>query len=140
MKFRRFPLRQVGLALVIAGTTAACAGPMMTMMGDNVEADGPPPPAIEGAPTIEVHATELEFEPDIIVLSPGEPLNIRLINEGAIFHDFAVPDLGFRLGAESGQATVGGLGSVPPGEYGFLCTVPGHAAGGMVGTLIVGEG
>lgn len=47
-------------------------------------------------------------------------------------------------GATSGSVAAGGsvtftFTAPAPGDYQFVCTIPGHAAGGMVGTLRVGE-
>lgn len=141
-------LGAVLIAAGLFGMTAASGGdgwwpgggPMMWMMsptgaGQDVAA----PPPIAGAPTISVRATELRFEPDRLVISTGEPVNIRLINDGVAYHDLSIPELGFRLGAQPGQEATGGVTASAPGEYEFRCTVPGHAAGGMVGTLIVTE-
>lgn len=100
----------------------------------------PAPPPIVGAETVEIRAIELSFHPDRIVVAAGESVNIRLINDGVVFHDLSIPELGFRLGVEPGQEVTGGLSVPPPGEYGFRCTVPGHADGGMIGALVVEEG
>jgi plastocyanin len=141
-------LGTVLVALGLLGMTAASGGdgwwpgggPMMWMMSPTgADEDVPAHPPIAEAPTITVRSTEFKFDPDKIVMTSGESVNIRLINEGGVFHDLSVPDLGFRLKAQQGQETTGGLDVPAAGEYHFQCTVPGHAAGGMVGTLVVEE-
>lgn len=89
------------------------------------------------APTIEVEASEFGFRPDRVEIRAGEAVNLRLTNTGNLPHDLSVPDLGFRLVANAGETATGRLEVDQPGEYQFLCTVPGHAQAGMVGTLVV---
>jgi plastocyanin len=68
---------------------------------------------------------------------PG-PATFDMPNQSPIQHDIAI------TGPVSGKGPVVGKGGVSsfqvtlkPGSYTFLCTVPGHAAGGMKGTLVV---
>ena len=67
----------------------------------------------------------------------GEQVNLALDNAGQVFHDLAIEGLDVRLAADPGTIATGGLQVDQPGEYGFICTVPGHAAAGMRGTLNV---
>ena len=108
------------------------------MMGAPTQGhDEPAPDPISGAETVDVAAFDFGFEPSRIVVQAGEPVNIRLTNEGSLFHDLTIPELGFHLNARPGESVVGGLANLEPGEYGLLCTVPGHAEMGMVGVLVV---
>jgi mono/diheme cytochrome c family protein len=73
--------------------------------------------------------------------STAGALEIAMLNDAAVSHDIALTD---KSGKELGKgATVGKGGTsdfkvtVKPGTYTFLCTVPGHADGGMKGTLTV---
>jgi mono/diheme cytochrome c family protein len=66
------------------------------------------------------------------------PVTISMPNQAPIQHDIAV------TGPVNGKGPVVGKGatssfkvSLKPGTYTFLCTVPGHAAAGMKGTLTV---
>lgn len=66
------------------------------------------------------------------------PITIEMPNQAPIQHDIAIQ------GPVNGKgATVGTGGTssfrvtLKPGTYTFLCTVPGHAEGGMKGTLTV---
>jgi plastocyanin len=55
-------------------------------------------------------------------------------------HTFAIQDPkydGFLLGTDAGQRHSGKI-DLPAGTYTFYCTVPGHEAAGMKGTLTVG--
>jgi mono/diheme cytochrome c family protein len=68
---------------------------------------------------------------------PGK-VTIAMPNQAPIQHDIAIE------GPVKGKGPVVGKGgtssftvSLKPGNYQFLCTVPGHAQGGMKGTLTV---
>jgi plastocyanin len=73
--------------------------------------------------------------------APSGPLEIAMLNPSSVDHDIALED---KSGKEVGKGSVVGKGgtsefsvTVKPGTYTFLCTVPGHAEGGMEGTLTV---
>ena len=60
----------------------------------------------------------------------------RVVNKGKIRHDFRV------LGKKTASLATGKAGTLrvtfkKPGRYQFVCTLPGHAAAGMKGTLTV---
>lgn len=94
----------------------------------------PPDPA---APTIEVEAIEFAFSPHRIVIESGETTNLTLVNKGNLAHDLSLPELGLQLVAQPGQTSTTMLPAVERGEYRMLCTVPGHARAGMVGSVVV---
>lgn len=113
-------------------------GPMMGWWTN--EADTESAPEISGAASLRAEATEFGFSPARLEATVGEAVNIELSNEGALLHDLSIPELGFQIVAAPGEVAVGGLNVPDPGEYRFLCTVPGHSAAGMVGVLVVGDG
>jgi nitrite reductase (NO-forming) len=80
------------------------------------------------------------FEPTELTIPANADVTINLTNGGVLPHAFEVTDRDI----SSDEIAGGGSGSVvvnlPPGEYPFICPVPGHAEAGMVGTLIVQEG
>lgn len=100
--------------------------------------DGSADAPVPGAATIEVVATDLRFDPATITMRPGVPVNLTLVNEGRALHDLTIPTLGFMLDADPGEQASGSLTVDEPGTYPFECSVPGHAAAGMRGTLVVG--
>lgn len=112
-------------------------GPMMGWWASDTDTDTESEPEIPDAPSIRVEATDFAFRPARLELTAGEPVNVELSNTGAVIHDFSIPELGFQLVAGPGEAARGGLEVDDPGEYRFLCTVPGHAGAGMVGVLVV---
>lgn len=93
--------------------------------------------------TIEIVATDeagqFRFSPDRIEVAAGQQVTVRVVNRGASAHDFAVPDLGVETGLiDPGQEkTITFTAPSNPGEYRFICTVPGHEQLGMHGVLAV---
>jgi uncharacterized cupredoxin-like copper-binding protein len=60
----------------------------------------------------------------------------KVTNKGSLGHDFKVAGKKTPLLAK-GKAGTLKVTFTKPGKYAYLCTVPGHAAGGMKGTLTV---
>jgi plastocyanin len=91
-----------------------------------------------------VGMTEFEFDPNDLTASQGDAITAE--NTGQIVHNLTIvagedPDApGEELATtedvqpgDSGEVTV----DVDPGNYSIICTIPGHAEDGMVGTLTV---
>jgi plastocyanin len=97
--------------------------------------EGPAP--IEGARDIEITVRDFEIVPREVRVAFGEAVNLTVTNSGAAQHDFSVPDLGIHVVVAPGQTATVGFSASVPGTYDTLCTVPGHAGAGMVGTLVV---
>jgi plastocyanin len=122
------------LALGAFGLTGCGGG------DDGGGSSGPATTVAKGKP-VEVTADEFSFSPSKIVVEGGGPVEITLTNDGATAHDLRVEkdgsDVGgtpvFQGGGESKTATV----DLEPGTYEFICSVPGHEAQGMRGTLEV---
>jgi plastocyanin len=71
--------------------------------------------------------------------APAGPLEMLSLNESPIQHNIAVDDGGKLIeGSVVGSGGTSRLtANLKPGRYEFLCTVPGHAEGGMKGELTV---
>ncbi len=104
--------------------------------------------------TIVIHYSR--FEPGLVVVPAGEPVTIRLRNEDPIEHEWMVGDAAMherhRTGTEPFHDQIPTEVTVPvfservttvtfeePGDYQYICHLPGHEAYGMVGTLRVVE-
>ncbi|MEX2619331.1 MAG: plastocyanin/azurin family copper-binding protein [Egibacteraceae bacterium] len=92
---------------------------------------------VDGAREVDVEAGELWFDPATIQVTAGEPVNLRLVNTGEAFHDLTVPGADVVLAAEAGEQASGAGEFTELGRYEFYCSVPGHAQGGMRGTIEV---
>jgi plastocyanin len=98
-------------------------------------------PAQEKGGTLEIDANPtgaLAFTTTRAIASAGR-IEFLMKNEASIQHDIALKD-----GGELGKGPVVGKGgtsrfsaTVKAGSYEFFCSVPGHEAGGMKGTLTV---
>ena len=73
--------------------------------------------------------------------APGGALQIMSLNKSSIQHYISVQDSSGKAIGTGARVSNGGTSKftakLKPGKYTFLCTVPGHAAGGMKGTLTV---
>ena len=87
---------------------------------------------------VPVDARDVRFAPDDIRVPADAWVVIELRNEDSIFHDLEVEGLAnVDVGARGGQTSSVRVRLDEPGRYRFICTVPGHAEAGMVGTLVV---
>ncbi len=111
--------------------------PMMRggMMGGETERSGPAPSA--RAREVRVEAGELYFRPAEVRIRVGERVNLVLENQGHMFHTLTVPGAKIDLRARPGDEISAAFEGERPGRYEFLCTVPGHAEGGMRGAVVV---
>lgn len=94
-------------------------------------------PSIDNATEITVTLDDFAISPVQVVIVEGEPTNVTVVNTGAAPHDFTVPDLGITIFAGPGRTVTTGISAQSAGTYDTLCTIPGHASLGMVGTFVV---
>jgi len=103
---------------------------------------------------ITIVGERLDFSPRTATATAGEPITIRFKNEGRMSHNIGIleqsagfegvprEDRSFITLSETlqgGNETEITFTIDEPGEYTFICNLAGHAAGGMVGTLVVEE-
>ena len=85
--------------------------------------------------TISINAFDLGFDPKTVDVAQAGVYTVTFHNTGAIAHDLTFAD-GTKLPAEAGQMATGTV-TIPAGGTTFTCTVPGHAAAGMTGSVTV---
>jgi uncharacterized cupredoxin-like copper-binding protein len=91
----------------------------------------------DAATTVRVTAgkpDELLFRLSKRTVAAGK-VTFRVRNRGTLKHNFKIAGKKTRLLAKNRRAKV--TVRLRPGRYRYVCTVPGHAEGGMRGTLIV---
>ena len=92
--------------------------------------------AVAVAGAIEVTAIDLGFTPKASTVDAAGRYTVTLKNTGQIPHDLTFPD-----GKTTGLVDPGKSASVavdvPAAGLSFICSVPGHAAAGMQGTIAV---
>lgn len=129
-------LRRSVLLAVCALALAACGGGGDERgMGDHGDGNAE---VAKGARVIPVVARSFEYDPGTIRLKAGEDVAIQLSSEDS-FHDFQVKGRHV-VGASADEQAKGGLRLDEPGRYTYFCTVPGHRAAGMEGTVVVSGG
>ncbi|MEX2159459.1 MAG: cupredoxin domain-containing protein [Dehalococcoidia bacterium] len=102
--------------------------------------------------TVAIHYSR--FEPELITATAGKPITITLRNDDPIAHEWMVGDAAMherhRTGTEPYHDQIPTEVTIPsfservttvvfdqPGDYAYICHLPGHEAYGMVGTLRV---
>jgi uncharacterized cupredoxin-like copper-binding protein len=116
-----------------ASPVSGVASPGAASPVAGTEPEAAPPAA--GATALSVTTGDLFFDPKTLAGTANADVVITITNNGALAHDFSLPDLGITSKllnpGESTTVTV----NAAAGDYTFICTVPGHADAGMTGTL-----
>ena len=97
----------------------------------------------DAAPTLRIDGVDIDYDQDTYEAPPG-PTTLEFRNRGSLAHNIvfrAAPGAPVASGvddfvAAGAEATF--EVELAPGDYAFYCSVPGHEAAGMVGTLVVG--
>jgi glucose/arabinose dehydrogenase len=90
-------------------------------------------------PATAVHVVARDFTYVLTRMAvPVGRVRFTVVNRGAVAHDFAIAGRKTRL-LEPGRSAVLVVAFARAGRFPFRCTVPGHAALGMKGTLTVGK-
>ena len=85
--------------------------------------------------TIEIRAFDLGFEPAMVHVAEPGLYEVTFVNDGGALHDVTFAD-GTTIEAEA-HTTARGDVEIPAGGVSFICSVPGHADGGMRGEVMV---
>jgi len=132
--------------LVIAATALVMSAPLLSGCGNEA-----------GATASTEHTIDIrysQFETESITVPVGEAVTITLRNDDPIDHEWMVGDAAMherhRTGTEPFHHEIPTEVTIPaletrvttltfadPGEYLYICHLPGHEAYGMVGTLRV---
>ena len=126
---RRRQLAIVGVVAVLVLVMSGCA-----------PAEEEPPPAEEPAQEVNVAiGPGLVFNPDVITVDPGRPVELVVENLNDMEHTFTINELDIDLRVAPGQQQEITFTPAETGTFEFYCTEPGHRDQGMVGWLDVGE-
>jgi uncharacterized cupredoxin-like copper-binding protein len=137
-------IRNLGIGLFGVGLVVLAAALALLAMGFGESASN--------KETIGIHFSR--FVPEVIEARAGEPVTITLVNDDPIGHEWMVGDAAFhdrhRSGTEPFHDTVPTEVTIPaletrvttltfdePGDYAYICHLPGHEAYGMTGVLRV---
>jgi uncharacterized cupredoxin-like copper-binding protein len=138
MKKLALLLAVLGLSIVLV----ACGG------GGGAETEAPEPVSLTFA-----GLDEFAYDPPSASVPAGAQVTVNFNNQGALEHDWMLIADGADMATLSGEDALDPAahsGVLPAGEsntfsftapaagtYRYVCTVPGHAQGGMVGTFTV---
>lgn len=84
-----------------------------------------------------VEAFDLGFRPSEFTIPANTDITITVINTGVLLHDLVSNVGGFGTETLAGGEQESIVVNLAPGSYEFICSLEGHAAAGMVGTLTV---
>jgi plastocyanin len=94
-------------------------------------------PAGGGAASVTIEAHDVYFVPKR-VKAPAGKLEIHYVERGSQQHTLVIEGVkGFELAVGPGATQKTGTVDLQPGVYTYYCTIPGHRAQGMQGTITV---
>ena len=143
--------RPLVLFLAFCGGAALFAAPLL--LAALALGSPTPPAAAAGSPTPEAsvsadsgavldtltfRAFDLGFDPTSVEVEQAGRYAVTFVNDGAVVHNITFAD-GTVLEADAGQTTEGEV-VVPAEGLGYVCSIPGHADGGMRGAISVAGG
>jgi plastocyanin len=130
--------RMAAATFVVAGLVAAgCGGGGKGGgSGDSVTVTAP---AGGGAASVTIDAHDIYFSPKTIK-APAGKLDIHYVEQGSQQHTLVIDGVaGFKLQVGPGSKTATATVTLKAGDYTYYCTIPGHRAQGMQGTITVGS-
>ena len=126
-------IRRAALALTVAAMVGAAGLTGLAMAASK-------PPAVRA---LSAKANELVYNVKTLK-APAGPVRLVLTNRSELAHNVALrgprlpkPKIGKVVGR--GKKSVVSFANLPAGRYTFYCSVFGHEAGGMKGTLTVAK-
>ncbi len=91
----------------------------------------------EASAPVQVEFVDIAFVPKALTIPADTEVTLQFVNNGAAVHNFSIEEPDVFSGDLAPGATSELVVNLPAGSYEFICTIPGHAAAGMVGTLTV---
>ena len=103
---------------------------------------------------LRVDMTDFMYNPAETIVPAGELITLKLVNNGAVEHEFAIMNFGTEVGDNFGDEdetniyweaklepgkseTFTFAAPSEPGEYQIVCGIEGHFIAGMVGSILV---
>jgi nitrite reductase (NO-forming) len=137
---RVLPTRSIACVAVALGMSAFVGVPA-AFAADATTTTTTPTSATTAAPvptTVSVRARSYSYTPKRLSLPAGQRVTVQLTSAD-VRHDFAVSGPGFKskvIVTVNPKKTATGTLTLPkPGKYTFYCTIQGHRAAGMQGTI-----
>lgn len=89
------------------------------------------------AQLLTLHARDITFDVTTLEVKANQPVELVYINEGRIDHAFSIDGLLAEQKVKPGETYTFTFTPVQPGQFKFVCAMPGHEMAGMVGTFTV---
>jgi len=121
--------RKIPLLVVIGLLAAACGG------SNGSDTTVAPTATTPSGTEVTIRTTEFTFLPEDIEVPAGVPVTLVIVNEGVVEHDFTIEEIDLHVLIQPGE-TKRETVTFTAGRYDVHCTVPGHHAAGMTGTLV----
>jgi plastocyanin len=123
--------------LALAGLIAAGCGGGGGGGGGSADSVTVTAPSGGGAASVTIEAHDIYFTPKSIT-APAGKLDIHYQEDGSQQHTLVIDGVkGFKLEVGPGSKTASATVDLKAGEYTYYCTIPGHRAQGMQGTITV---
>lgn len=116
--------------VVGAGATSLLAGLASADAASVAEA-----PTVTGVLTVE----NIRFSDTALRMPAGDVLGLFVTNKDGIGHSFDIDSLGIHVQLPPHSTTAIAIKPTGSGSLAFYCSIPGHRAAGMVGTIRVGR-
>ena len=133
-------LTLLGLATACGGTAAGSKAGAHVASGGGGGGGGVTTSGTEAQPLTVTVGNSMSFAPASLTVRAGQPVELILVNEGTLAHDFTLTEgvsRPFKLDAPGERTTRATFTVERAGAYSFVCSVPGHALLGMRGRLVV---
>jgi manganese oxidase len=124
-----------GATLLVAALVLGTGNEPGVASGHSAEPAAPAPSADGPVGEITISAFDLGFEPAMVDVAAPGTYAVTFVNDGGMYHDVTFAD-GTLIGAEGHRSATGEV-TVPAEGMAFICSVPGHADGGMKGEVMV---
>jgi len=112
--------------------------------------DGQGDTSIDDPTTVTIVGNKMDFSPSKFSADAGDEITITFENEGRLPHNIGVLKNGSSVAdfgeddlivlsetIQAGESVDVSFTIDNPGEYTFVCNIPGHARAGMTGTLVI---
>jgi nitrite reductase (NO-forming) len=126
------------LPLVLGALALGAGSPVPSTSPAAIGSGGSVASSDEPLGTLSIHAFDLGFKPAMLEVEQPGSYRLTFVNDGAIPHDITFDD-GTIIKADPGATGTGEV-VIPAAGLGFICSVPGHAAAGMTGHVMVAGG
>jgi len=87
------------------------------------------------ATSLDLTAGDIYFDPKQLTAAANTDVQVTITNVGAAAHDFVIDALNIKTPLINPGSSETVTINAPAGDYEYYCSVPGHKAAGMVGTL-----